>query len=104
MKISELMTFLQGALDVMYWGKSDVILTISSGVAAIQRGGGSAPAPSGSSRLQTPSCTGSGAKPRFNQDSRFGAPSSRQICLNPVWQVGCEGEISEPSQSRFKQI
>ncbi len=36
---------------------------------------------------------------RFNQASRFRPPSSRQICLNPVMRVGCEGSRGEPEQS-----
>ncbi len=31
--------------------------------------------------------------------NRFGLPQSCQICLNPVWRMGCEGERSEPGWS-----
>ncbi|MCP3661322.1 MAG: hypothetical protein GY696_02325, partial [Gammaproteobacteria bacterium] len=35
----------------------------------------------------------------LNQGSRFGPASSHQICLNPVWQEGCEGWLHEPERS-----
>ncbi len=35
----------------------------------------------------------------FNHASRFGPSRSRQICLNPVWRVGCEGSRSDPERS-----
>ncbi len=42
---------------------------------------------------------------RFNQASRFGSPRSCQICLNPVWWVGCEGtRIACPNGRRLSAI
>ncbi len=43
---------------------------------------------------------GLGRSPKWlNQANQFSLAARSQICLNPVWRVGCEGSRSEPERS-----